>query len=181
MARNSCGSRRASQKSSPAQPALAPHAYKWVGFPPQAAAPSFVFSVFSHQAQPPEAPAAPTAGTAHATEPLSTRARCVHVSAHTDTYTCLVLTPQPLPNRIPASPQHTPSSVTPGSEVGRREGLLPVSDPLQLAGLGGRERWREGQRVSIWDEPLRQQEGRGSSDRRAQVSCQGRGGQEWPP
>lgn len=119
---------------------------------------------------------------AHATEPLSTHACCLRVSAHTDTCTCLVLTLQPPPNRTSASPpQHNLNSMTPGSEVGRREGLLPVSDPLQLAGLGGRERWREGQRVSIWDKPLWQQEGRGSPDRRAQVSCQGRGGQQWPP
>lgn len=52
LAGNACGRKQASQKSSPAQPALAPHAYKWAGFPPQAAAPSFVFSVFSHQAWP---------------------------------------------------------------------------------------------------------------------------------
>lgn len=48
--------------------------------------------------------------------------------------------------------------------------LLPVPEPLQLVGLGGRERWREGQRVSIWGQPLWQQEGRGCSDRKAQVS-----------
>lgn len=41
---------------------------------------------------------------AHATEPLSTCACCLRVSAHTDTYTCLVLTPQPPPNRTSASP-----------------------------------------------------------------------------
>lgn len=67
--------------------------------------------------------------------------------------------------------------MTPGSEVGRREGLLTVSDPLQLAGLGGRERWREGQRVRQASLAA----GGEGPDRRAQVGCQGRGGQEWPP
>lgn len=42
--------------------------------------------------------------------------------------------------------------------------LLPVPEPLQLVGLGGRERWRAGQMVSIWSQPLWQQEGRGRSD-----------------
>lgn len=102
LASNSGGSRRLRRAALPSRLLLPMHTNGLASHPRQ---PLLLLSPpSSHTRLSLRSTCSPHSRHAHATEPLSTRACCLRVSAHTDTYTCLVLTPQPPPNRTSASP-----------------------------------------------------------------------------